>query len=114
MEQVLDIYERAYNADYPVICMDERPCQLIGEVLVPLPMKPGQSLRQDYHYERHGTCVVLMAIEPLAGYRLVDVLHLIEKLADTDSIRPAKPGGSGQSGFHKQIVIRRMLLVKCN
>lgn len=73
MEQVLDIYEQPYNPRRPVICFDERPCQLLGDVLMPIPMKPGRVERQDYHYERHGTCVVLMAVEPLAGQRIVKV-----------------------------------------
>lgn len=73
MERVLDTYEQSYNARRPVVCFDERPCQLIGNVLVPIPMKPGRVERQDYHYERHGTCVVLMAVEPLAGYRMAKV-----------------------------------------
>jgi hypothetical protein len=73
MEQVLDIYEQPYDARRPVVCFDERPCQLLGDVLMPLPMKPGRVERQDYHYERHGTCVVLMAVEPLAGHRIVKV-----------------------------------------
>jgi transposase len=73
MEQVLDVYEQPYNARRPVVCFDERPCQLLGDILVPIPMKPGRVERQDYHYERHGTCVVLMAVEPLAGYRITKV-----------------------------------------
>ncbi len=73
MEQVLDIYERPYNPSYPVICFDERPCQLLGDVLMPIPMKSGRIERQDYHYQRHGTCAVLMAVEPLAGRRIVNV-----------------------------------------
>lgn len=73
MEQVLDIYERPYNPNYPVICFDERPCQLLGDVLMPIPMKPGRVERQDYHYKRNGTCAVLMAVEPLAGRRIVNV-----------------------------------------
>jgi len=73
MEQVLDVYERPYDPRRPVVCFDERPCQLLGDVLVPIPMKPGRVERQDYHYKRNGTCVVLMAVEPLAGYRLVKV-----------------------------------------
>lgn len=40
---------------------------------MPLPMKPGRIERQDYHYKRNGTAVVLMAIEPLAGYRIIKV-----------------------------------------
>lgn len=73
MEKVLDIYEQPYDARRPIICFDERPCQLIGDVLVPIPMKPGQELRQDYHYKRNGTCVVLLANEPLTGKRIVNV-----------------------------------------
>lgn len=73
MEEVLDVYERPYNRDFPVICFDERPCQLIGDVLVALPAEPGQTLRQDYEYKRKGTCVVLLAVEPLSGKRIVEV-----------------------------------------
>ena len=73
MVTVLDIYERPFDPDYPVVCFDERPCQLLGDVLMPLPMKPGRVERQDYHYERHGTCVVLLAVEPLEGLRHVSV-----------------------------------------
>lgn len=73
MEQVLDIYEQPYDPRRPVVCFDERPCQLLGEVLMPLPMKPGHVERQDYHYKRNGTAVVLMAVEPLAGQRIVKV-----------------------------------------
>ena len=73
MEQVLDIYERPYDLRFPVVCFDERPCQLLGDVLMPIPMKPGRVQRQDYHYKRNGTCVVLMAVEPLAGRRIVKV-----------------------------------------
>lgn len=69
----MDTYEQSYDPRRPVICFDERPCQLLGDVLVPIPMKSGNVERQDYHYERHGTCVVLMAIEPLSGRRLVKV-----------------------------------------
>jgi len=73
MEQVLDTYEQPYDSRRPVVCFDERPCQLLGDVLMPIPMKPGRVERQDYHYKRHGTCVVLMAIEPLAGQRVIKV-----------------------------------------
>ena len=73
MEQVLDTYEQPYDVRRPVICFDERPCQLLGDVLVPIPMKPGRVERQDYHYKRNGTCAVLMAVEPLAGHRFVKV-----------------------------------------
>lgn len=73
MEKVLDIYEQPYDFHRPVICFDERPCQLLGNVMMPIPMKPGCVERQDYHYERRGTCAVLMAVEPGAGRRIVKV-----------------------------------------
>lgn len=69
----MDIYEQLFNPRRPVVCFDERPCQLIGDILMPIPMKPGHVERQDYHYKRNGTAVVLMAIEPLAGRRIVKI-----------------------------------------
>jgi hypothetical protein len=73
MEEVLDLYEEPYNALRPVICFDERPCQLIGDVRDPLPMKPGCIERFDSEYERGGICWVLMSFEPLSGWREVVV-----------------------------------------
>lgn len=73
MEDILDVYEQAYNPKRPIICFDERPCQLIGDVLVPIPMKSGQVQRQDYHYKRNGTCCVMIAFEPKSGKRIVYV-----------------------------------------
>ena len=73
MEQVLDCYEKPYDLNYPVVCFDERPCQLIDDVLQPMPVKEGQPKREDYHYKRNGTAVVLAAIEPMIGKRIVSV-----------------------------------------
>jgi len=73
MEQVLDIYERPYDERFPVVCFDERPCQLIADVVQPLAMKPGRVERYDYNYHRNGTCCVFIAVEPLAGRRIIDV-----------------------------------------
>jgi hypothetical protein len=73
MEEVLDVYEQPYDPQKPVICLDERPCQLIGDVVQPIPMKPGQVQRQDCYYKRNGTCVAMMAFEPLAGRRIIEV-----------------------------------------
>ena len=69
MEEVLDLYEEPYDPSRPVTCFDERPCQLIGDVIEPLPPKPGEVARFDSHYRRGGTCHVLMAFEPLTGWR---------------------------------------------
>lgn len=73
MERVLDIYERPYDSKRPVVCFDERPCQLLGDVMVPMAMKPGNCQREDYHYERNGTCAVLMALEPQKGQRFAEI-----------------------------------------
>jgi DDE superfamily endonuclease len=69
MEEVLDLYEEPYDPNRPVVCFDERPCQLIGELRDPLPMKPGSIERFDSEYERRGVCWVLMSFEPLSGWR---------------------------------------------
>jgi hypothetical protein len=69
MESVLDLYEEPYDPLFPVVCFDERPCQLLGDVIEPLPPKPGQPAKVDFHYRRGGTCHVLMSFEPLSGWR---------------------------------------------
>lgn len=73
MEQVLDVYKRPYNEDYPVVCMDESPKQLIRETKIPVLMKSGQVARQDFEYERCGVSNIFMTSEPLKGKRYVKV-----------------------------------------
>ncbi len=73
MENVLDHYEKEYDLKNPLICFDERPCQLIENILVPTPTSVGKEKREDYHYKRNGTCVVLLAMEPKTGKRIVEV-----------------------------------------
>lgn len=71
------IYDKPYDPLFPVICFDERPCFLIGEVMAPLnaPLnqKPGKTLREHYAYSKNGSCCLLAAIEPLTGARLGQV-----------------------------------------
>jgi len=73
MEDLLHLYSLPHNERLPVVCFDELPVQLLGEVAVPLPMKAGKPQREDYEYARHGTCSLLVAFEPLTGRRLVEV-----------------------------------------
>jgi hypothetical protein len=73
MEDILYQYARPYDPLSPLLCYDERPCQLLGDLLVPLPMQSGQPKRSDHEYERHGTCCVLLAFEPHTGFRYVQV-----------------------------------------
>lgn len=73
MEMVLDVYKRPYDAQYPVVCMDESPKQLIAETKTPIPAAPGRPYRSDYEYRRCGVCNIFMASEPLAGKRIVKI-----------------------------------------
>ena len=80
MERVLDVYRRPYDADYPVVCMDETPRQLIGETRVAIPARCGRAQRYDYEYRRCGVCNVFMATEPLAARRLTKVTERRTKI----------------------------------
>src|SRR5688572_21300066 len=73
MEQILHLYALPYDAQYPLLCFDERPCFLIGEAVGGLEMKAGKVSRQHYAYEKNGSCVLLMAIEPQTAKRLAQV-----------------------------------------
>ncbi len=73
MEDVLDVYERPYNPAVPVVCMDEKPYQFLGEARQPLPMRPGDDQKIDSEYVRNGTCSIFAFIEPLGGKRHVSV-----------------------------------------
>ena len=73
MEDVLDLYAEAYDADRPVVGFDERPLQLVAETRTPLPAQPGRLRRFDYEYRRNGTCNLFTTVEPLAGWRHVEV-----------------------------------------
>jgi hypothetical protein len=68
MEDILDVYCLPYNAQYPVICMDEKPYQLLAEVREPIPMSPGKVRKIDSEYERKGTCSIFVFTEPLTGW----------------------------------------------
>lgn len=67
MEDVLDVYKRPYDPKRPQICCDETSKQLIEEVRVPIPAKPGRVERVDYEYKRNGTANMFMLVEPLTG-----------------------------------------------
>ena len=96
MEDVLEVYERPYDEQRPVVCLDEAAKQILSEVQEPLPMKPasasgGQVERYDNEYERHGTCALFMLFEPLVSWREVlvrerrtglDYAHAVRHLCD--------------------------------
>ena len=73
MENVLEVYHRPYDPNFPVVCMDELSKQLVGEVSMPLPVLPGQPATFDYEYVRNGTANLFLFTEPLGGWRHIAV-----------------------------------------
>ena len=73
MEDILDIYEMPYNPEIPVVCMDEKPYQCLGETHTPLPMRPGDNQKIDSEYVREETCSIFVFVEPLRGWRYSNV-----------------------------------------
>ncbi len=73
MEDVLELYAEPPDPHRPVVCVDERPYQLVGEVTPPEPCGPGQPAREDYEYERKGTCNLFLAFCPGQAHRHVEV-----------------------------------------
>ena len=73
MAQILKLYALPYDPQYPVICFDERPCLLIGDMVEPLALQTGKVRKEHYAYEKLGSCALLAAIEPLTGKRIAQV-----------------------------------------
>ena len=91
MEEARQTYEKPYDSECPVLCMDEQPVQLIREARQPIAATKKHAKRIDYEYERAGTASIFMFAEPLAGWRqataretktkidwAVEVAHLME------------------------------------
>lgn len=73
MEDVLDVYQRPYDPQCPVVCLDECSKELHATPHGELAAEPGKTACQDYEYERHGTRNLFLAVEPLRGWRKVRV-----------------------------------------
>ena len=73
MEDVLDIYQRAYDEKNPWVCFDESCKKLVKETREIIPPEPGQLERYDYQYERNGVANLFMFFEPLTGWRHIEV-----------------------------------------
>jgi hypothetical protein len=93
MEDVLEVYKRPYDPQYPVVCLDEQSKQLIAETRAPIVAAAGRLARVDYEYERRGTANLFMQFEPLGGRRrvkvtarrtLIDFAHLLRELVDEE------------------------------
>ncbi len=70
MEGVLDVYAKEYQEDYPVVCLDESPKQLVSEIKQSFTDTKGV-IHSDYEYKREGVVDIFMIVEPLGGYREV-------------------------------------------
>ncbi len=92
MEDVLAVYQRAYDPAAPVVCMDEQPVQLIKETRQPIPAAAGRPRRIDYEYERNGTANIFMFTEPLAGWRGVPVTERRTKIDWAYAVRDLLDG----------------------
>ena len=75
MEDVLTVYALPYDPARPMIVMDEKPLQLLGETREPIPMTTRHPRRDDSEYVRHGTCSIFIWAEPLKGWRRADALE---------------------------------------
>ena len=80
MEDVLDLYAEPYDPERPVICFDEHPYQLLSDVWESMPMESGKPKREDYEYERTGTCNVFIFFEPHTGWCRVIVRDTRKRL----------------------------------
>ena len=92
MEDVLSVYQRPYDSQRPQVCLDEISKTLRSTPRGKILMQGGQPRREDYEYERHGTCALFLAIEPLGGKRHVwvksrrtkqDFAEVLRNLVDT-------------------------------
>lgn len=93
MEDVLAVYARPYDPAVPVVCMDEKPYQLLDHARAPVPATAGSDLKVDSEYVRCGTCSIFVWVEPLAGRRRVnardqrtrvDWAHEVDRLLTCD------------------------------
>jgi len=73
MEDILDVYHMPYDPEVPLVCMDEKPVQLIKETRTSIPACTGEPMREAYEYERNGTANIFMFTEPLQGHRVVNI-----------------------------------------
>jgi hypothetical protein len=82
MEKILWLYRLPYNRLRPVLCFDERPCFLIGDLVEGIPIKEGENqiAKEHYSYEKLGSCSLLATIEPLTGKRMADVFDQRRKI----------------------------------
>lgn len=87
MEDVLEVYSRPYDATRPVVCLDEKSKELHGTPHGEQSMRPGRERRQDYEYVRNGTSNLFLALEPLRGWRRIQVTERRTALDFAEQLR---------------------------
>lgn len=87
MEDVLEVYQRPYDENRPVVCLDEQSKQLVRETRLPIPAQAGQPACEGYEYERNGTANLFMIFEPLVGWRHVKVTERRTKIDFAEVIK---------------------------
>ncbi len=87
MEDILDVYQRLFDSNLPLICMDDKPIQLLDDAYLPLPATSSQAVRYDYEYKRNGTASVFIFTKPLRGWRKVNIRKQITKIDWATEIR---------------------------
>jgi len=80
MEDVLEVYKRPHDPQRPVVALDEKPVQLLGDTRDPIPAKPGEPAKQDHEYKRNGTANIFCAFEPLGNWRRLTITERRTKL----------------------------------
>ena len=93
MEDVLEVYQRRYEDNEVLVCLDETSKQLVKETRQPLPPQPGAAVAYDYEYDRNGVSNLFMLFAPLEGWRRVEVTdrrtkadwaRVVQQLVDLD------------------------------
>ena len=93
MEDVLGVYQRRYEDNEGLVCLDETSKQLVKETRQPLPPQPGAAVAYDYEYDRNGVSNLFMLFAPLEGWRRVEVTdrrtkadwaRVVQQLVDLD------------------------------
>ncbi|BAF71830.1 IS630 family transposase [Sulfurovum sp. NBC37-1] len=99
MEDVLEVYARPYDPEFPVVCMDESSIQLIGEAQDPIPAAPGHPKLVDDEYIRNGVASIFLEVEALGGKRAVkitqsrtrvDWAHFIKEMLEVRYLKAQK------------------------
>jgi hypothetical protein len=92
LEDILEVYQRSYDPRRPVVCLDETFKQLIGQTREPLRLRPGSVERFDHVYQRNGVASLFVAVEPLVGWRAIEVTEQRRRVEWSEFVRSLLDG----------------------